>query len=375
MMNDSVPRRSAGAAARRGGAGGDVPADRRLCLLRRHLGRRRNNGSGGSDGTRPDSAAMAKWTPNTDFDTCSEDFHDTYYVIGPDGKKYPTWHPPTATDPATGRSARSGTSMAATRAARRCGSRCAATTPTTPTATARSTPVERDASGVPFGYASEQLRAYNAANGIANANRDEDHVGYKIAWENGIVRTRTVNGQVQTFDLSCDALSVLHQETHSADPYASNLHEVLYAIDCSRGADAARFGGKVIVSAMATFGNPGEFTVEQPKGTFTTVRLRDIAAAQLAGRRRRTRARDTDGGQRLRRRARARRPDVGLRGGTDRDLVLGPCAEAHRRHRTRVCRPVVCGGLAIALLQCGHPQRPGADGRALLRRVQHRPAN
>jgi hypothetical protein len=81
-----------------------------------------------------------------------------------------------------------------------------------------------------------------------------------------------VNGQVQTFDLSCDALSVLHQETYSADSYSSNLHEVLYALDCSRGADAERFGGKVIVSAMATFGNPGEFTVEQPKGTFTTVR-------------------------------------------------------------------------------------------------------
>jgi hypothetical protein len=62
-----------------------------------------NNSSGGSDGTHPNSAAMAKWTPDTEFDTCTKDFHDTYYVIGPDSKKYPTWHPPTATDPTTGK--------------------------------------------------------------------------------------------------------------------------------------------------------------------------------------------------------------------------------------------------------------------------------
>ena len=66
---------------------------------------------------------------------------------------------------------------------------------------------------------------------------------------------------------------MLHQETHSADPYASNLHEVVYAIDCSRGADAARFGGKIIVAAMATFGNPGEFTIALSNGDFSTLRF------------------------------------------------------------------------------------------------------
>jgi hypothetical protein len=226
-----------------------------------------------SDGTRPNSAAMGRWTPNTDFDSCTKDFHDTFYVIGPDGKKYPTWHAPTATDPATGRlcsfgheHGRDPRGSALWESIRSHYAFDANSNGTLDTA-------ERDASGVPFGYASEQLRAYNAANGIASANRDEDHVSYKIAWENGIARTRTVNGQLQTFDLSCDALSVLHQETHSAESYASNLHEVLYAIDCSRGTDSARFGGKVIASAMATFGNPGEFAVEQANNTFTTIRF------------------------------------------------------------------------------------------------------
>ena len=225
-----------------------------------------------SPGSATNSSAMGRWTPNSNFDTCTKDFHDTYYVIGPDGKKYPTWHPPTATDPATGKlcsfgheHGRDPRGSALWESVRSHYAFDANTNGTIDTS-------ELDASGVPFGYASEQLRAYNAANGIPNANRDEDHYGYKVAWENGIARTRTVNGQVQTFDLSCDALSVLHQETYSADSYSSNLHEVLYAIDCSRGADAERFGGKVIISTMATFGNPGEFTVAQSNGTFSVLR-------------------------------------------------------------------------------------------------------
>ncbi len=229
------------------------------------------NGGGSSGGSRPDSAAMGQWTPNTDYDTCTEDFHDTFFVIGPDGKKYPTWHPPTATDPDTGRlcsfgheHGRDPRGSALWESLRTHFAYDADSNGTIDTE-------ERDASGVPFGYASEQLRAYNAANGISNANRDEDHYGYKIAWENGIARTRTVNGQLQSFDLSCDALTVLHQETYSAISYASNLHETLYAIDCSRGSDAPQYGGKVIVSAMATFGNPGEFAVQDANNAVTTV--------------------------------------------------------------------------------------------------------
>jgi hypothetical protein len=231
-----------------------------------------DNGGGGSGGTRPNSAAMGQWTPNTSFDTCSKDFHDTYFVIGPDGKKYPTWHPPTATDPTTGRlctfgheHGRNPRGSALWESIRTHFAFDANSNGTLETA-------ELDASGVPFGYASEQLRTYNAANGIVNADRAEDHVSYKIAWENGVARTRTLNGQLQTFEMSCDALTVLHQETHSDVAYASNLHELLYAVDCSRGADAARFGGKVIISTMATFGNPGEFAVAQSNGTFATIR-------------------------------------------------------------------------------------------------------
>lgn len=232
-----------------------------------------DDGGGGSGGTRPNSVAMGQWTPNATYDTCSKDFHDTYFVIGPDGKKYPTWHPPTATDPTTGRLCSFGHEHGRDPRGSALWESIRSHFAFDENGNGTIDAAELSASGVPFGYASEQLRAFNLANGIANADRNEDHYGYKIGWENGIVRTRTVNGQLQTFDMSCDALTVLHQETYSDVSYASNLHEMLYAVDCSRGVDAARYGGKVIVSAMTTFGNPGEFTATDLNNNFVTVRF------------------------------------------------------------------------------------------------------
>ena len=43
--------------------------------------------------------AFGLWTPGPN-DTCTKDQHDAYSVVGPDGKLYPTWHPPV--DPKTG---------------------------------------------------------------------------------------------------------------------------------------------------------------------------------------------------------------------------------------------------------------------------------
>ena len=243
------------------------------------------SGSGSTTpGDRPNSAAMGRWTPVANVDTCTQAFHDTYYAIGPDGKKYPTWHPPTATDPATtrlcsfghehGRDPRGSLLWDALRTHYAYDLNGNGTIDT----------AERDASGIPFGYAAEQLRAFNSANGLGNADRVQSHVAY-IASEGAIARTRTVNGLTQTFDLSCDALTMLNQDTHSADAFASNLQEVLYAIDCSRGTIRRAYGGKVYLSVMATFGNPGEFAVAQANGTFAALasvhrsrRLRRTAA-------------------------------------------------------------------------------------------------
>ena len=40
------------------------------------------------------SRAFGNWHPGA-HDTCTQEQHDAYSVIGPDGKAYPTWHPPT----------------------------------------------------------------------------------------------------------------------------------------------------------------------------------------------------------------------------------------------------------------------------------------
>ncbi|HEU0200071.1 MAG TPA: hypothetical protein VFR86_06505, partial [Burkholderiaceae bacterium] len=51
---------------------------------------------------RPSSHAMGRWQPDARYnDECPQSLHDSYFVVGPDGKKYPTWHPPSTTDPAT----------------------------------------------------------------------------------------------------------------------------------------------------------------------------------------------------------------------------------------------------------------------------------
>ena len=40
------------------------------------------------------SRAFGIWNPGPN-DTCTKEQHDAYSVVGPDGKLYPTWHPPT----------------------------------------------------------------------------------------------------------------------------------------------------------------------------------------------------------------------------------------------------------------------------------------
>lgn len=227
---------------------------------------------GGSGGTRPASAAMGRWTPASGIDTCTQSFHETFHVVGPDGKRYPTWHAPTATDPATGLNCSFGHEHGRNPAGSALWADLRRHYAWDADGNGTLSDSELATSGIPFGYAAEQQRAWNSANGISNANREEDHVSYKIAWENGVTRTRTVNGVAQTFELSCDVLTMLHQETHSADAFASNEHEFIYAADCTRGTSAATFGGKVIVSAIATFGNPAEFTI-QSGNDFATQRF------------------------------------------------------------------------------------------------------
>lgn len=169
-----------------------------------------------------DAIAFGIWSPSG-TDTCSAEVHDQYSTIGPDGYRYPTWHP--AVDPATG--CRFGHEHG------------------------------RDPSGsdlfeevgpIPFGYANQHLEA-----GGFGAPRNEDHVGHKVEWENDLMMNISGAGQ-NVLAVECDLLVKMHQGTHSADAFTNNMHEVAYHIRCS---DGTGFSATV----LTPIGTPGELVV------------------------------------------------------------------------------------------------------------------
>ncbi len=164
--------------------------------------------------------AFGIWRPSG-TDTCSPEVHDRYATLGPDGKKYPTWHPPV--DPLTG--CRFGHEHGRD---------------------PRGSALYRDVGDIPFGYANEQLDA--SGMGLV---RHEDHVGHKIEWENGL-RIRPGGAAGATFEVTCDVLTTLHQGTHSPDAFTNNLHELVYHIRCSDRTE-------LHVTLLAAIGRPGEF--------------------------------------------------------------------------------------------------------------------
>ena len=109
------------------------------------------------------SEAYGKWSPSH-WDSCSKAIHDRYSVVGPDGKLYPTWHPPV--DPATGCSFGHEHGR-----------------------DPRESNLYASAGDIPFGLANEALDGWDATGA-----RHEDHYGHKIEWENGVQLERSVNG-------------------------------------------------------------------------------------------------------------------------------------------------------------------------------------
>ncbi|HKV73036.1 MAG TPA: hypothetical protein VJN95_00840 [Gemmatimonadales bacterium] len=168
-----------------------------------------------------DAASFGVWTPGP-HDDCTKEIHDSYSVVGPDGKRYPTWHPPI--DPATGchfghehgRDPR--------------GSHIYART-----------------GPIPFGYANEQLDTYDPA-GI----RHEDHFGHKIEWANDVQFNLGDGLASQVLRVTCNVLTKLHQGTHSKDAFTNNLHELVYYVDCNDGT-------RLDITVLTAIGTPGEF--------------------------------------------------------------------------------------------------------------------
>ncbi len=177
--------------------------------------------------------AYGIWEPS-EHDTCSKEIHDRYWVYGPDGKVYPTWHPPV--DPVSG---------------------C-----TFGHEHGRD-PAGSDLSDIPFpfGYVNEEAMKSGMV------HRHEDHVGHKIEWYNdgGYYN----NGSPSSYhDEVCDVAYKMHQGSHSADAFSNNLHEVFNYARCENGSE-------FIYRALHPFGNKGEFNMHCGQGAGDAVRFGD----------------------------------------------------------------------------------------------------
>ncbi|MGI9616135.1 MAG: hypothetical protein ACR2QO_24690 [Acidimicrobiales bacterium] len=171
----------------------------------------------------PDGAvfgvAYGIWEPG-EHDTCSKEIHDSYWVYGPDGKVYPTYHPPV--DPATG------CTFGHEHGRDPAGSHLADIP-------------------FPFGYVNEQAMMAGAG------DPHEDHVGHKIEWYNdgGYYESGRPN---TNHDQICDVAYKLHVGSHSDEAFGNNTHEVFLYARCQNGSE-------LIYRALQAIGNQGEFNL------------------------------------------------------------------------------------------------------------------
>lgn len=161
------------------------------------------------------------WTPGPN-DDCTAAQHDAYSVVGPDHKRYPTWHPPI--DPATGCSFGHDHGR-----------------------DPRGSALYREVGDIPFAYANEQQVIYDPG-----MIRHEDHFGHKVEWENGIRMHFGSDAADALFDVRCDVLTKLHQGTHSKDAFTNNLHELVYHIRCTDRTE-------MHITILSAIGTPGQF--------------------------------------------------------------------------------------------------------------------
>lgn len=169
----------------------------------------------------PPSRAFGIWTPGPN-ETCTKEQHDAFSVVGPDGKRYPTWHPPN--DP------QSGCNFGHEHGRDPRGSN-----------------LYSKVGPIPFAYANEQLVTWDPLN-----QRHEDHVGHKVEWENNIAMRVDSDVASPLFDVRCDVLVKMHQGTHSKDAFTNNVHELVYHIVCNEGT-------AIHVTLLTAIGKPGEF--------------------------------------------------------------------------------------------------------------------
>lgn len=181
------------------------------------------------------------WEPSK-YDTCPASLHDEYTVTGPDGKRYDSWHPTSAVDPATGKKCTFGhehgddprTSDIYEWAVKKTGDK---------------------ATGIPFSYANE-VSAVAAEEHGSVPHRHEDHYGHKFIVRNNVKQVRADRAgyarDASGNPIECDYLMKVHQGSHSKDALSNNAHELFYAVRCSDGTEMA-------VTTLTPFGQPNEY--------------------------------------------------------------------------------------------------------------------
>ena len=142
------------------------------------------------------------WVP-TAYDTCSAAIHDRYSVVGPDGKRYPTWHPPTYHGPGDR------PHVHVRPRARRRPDDVRHRRPGSPS-TSRP-PATRRSPGCRSGSPPRRSNAY-ADGHPGTAKRSEDHVGYKVDIADDV---RLLGADGGALGVTCDYLTVVHQGSHS----------------------------------------------------------------------------------------------------------------------------------------------------------------
>ena len=180
-----------------------------------------------------DSRAYTLWAPLAG--ECTIEIHNQYAVVGPDGLRYPTWHP--AVDPRTGCSFGHEHGR-----------------------DPRGSDLYEEVGALSFGYANQQLEVFDPAN-----PRNEDHFGHKVEWENDI-RLSFDDGRGGVLAITCDVLAKLHQGTHSKDAFTNNVHEIIYHIRCSDRTE-------MHVTMLTAIGEPGEFVVSCDRNRHVQVGL------------------------------------------------------------------------------------------------------
>lgn len=249
----------------------------------------------------PPSHAMGLWLPDravvNGVPSCTASFHDSFFVVGPDGHRYPTWHPPLAQDPATGtdcafghehgRDPR-GSQLWRTKQVQRAFYFDA-------NGNGDMDDEEEAWAGLPFGYASAQADLWFAGARLETM-RHEDNVGHKVEWANdetdiathamstdtdrGVWVGQLGAGAVQRdTGMRCFFLGKVHQGTSTPDAFRHNLHEIMFFQDCRHETDLARcvdvhdlsscpdahpMNARVSLTVLHPFGESGGFTSFAP---------------------------------------------------------------------------------------------------------------